>query len=216
MKKNGIIIILLGIIFAGCYFGYNKYKQLKIENNRLSNNYLIINQQKDSIIGKNGELHYTINTLELKKSELEKTNSQLVSDIKTMKVKLKNVENITSTNLSYQFKQDSLTKINSKLLEIIENKSDSINKIYQGIKVFNTNYTNNYITTQWKSVINNHKNTLEIFDYQCEIYDSLLYITEIEYKGFWFWRKPKNLKLHIKSNNPYSKINTIQNIRLTK
>lgn len=204
---NWFLVILLAI---GCYCGYDYSKKLKTENVRLQKNFYIVQEQIDSVIDRNGELHFTVNTLEVKKKELEKSNTELTSEIKNMRIKLKNVEQITSSNLSYQFIQDSLQQI----ISVYEQNSLVSN--VDSIKVFQTNYNNDYISTHWKSIVDNKNNTLQITDYQCIFYDSLLYITEIEYKGWWFWRKPKNIKLHVKSVNPYSQINDVRNIQIIK
>ena len=193
MKTLFIKIIILVIMgFAGIYFG-KSYLSLKKENNRLTYNIVNINQQLDSVIDKNGELHYTINSLNLKTSELSKVNSELNDELKNMKIKIKNLQNATIIDIQYKYIHDTI---------VAKQVNDSVYKT-----IIDTPYYN----AEWFSTVS--ENNLTVTDYQTQFNDTIITATEIKYKGWWFWRKPKQIKFHIKSKNPYSNINQVENIK---
>ena len=181
--------------FAGIYFG-KSYLSLKKENNRLTYNITNVNQQLDSVVDKNGELHYTINSLNLKASELNKINSELNDELKNMKIKIKNLQNATVIDIQYKYIHDTI---------VAKQINDSVYKT-----IIDTPYYN----AEWFSVIS--ENNLTVTDYQTQFNDTIITATEIKYKGWWFWRKPKEIKFHIKSKNPYSKLEKTETILFTK
>ena len=188
-----LIIVLLG--FTGIYFG-KSYISYKNENKRLSYNLSIINNQLDSVVDKNGELHYTISSLNLKSNELKNINSELESELKNMKIKIKNLENASVTKIEYKYFTDTIYSE-----KIVDNK-------------YITTIDDPYYSASWNSTISN--DNLIVTDYQTHFNDTIITATEIKYKGWWFWRKPKEIKFHIKSKNPYSNINQVENILFTK
>ena len=203
MKTLFIKIIILVIIgFAGIYFG-KSYISLKNDNKRLTYNITNINQQLDSVVDKNGELHYTVNSLNLKASELKNTNSELNDELKNMKVKIKNLEAASSVNIQYKYIHDTIYS------------SNIIIDTLTGNRTFKTIIDTEYYSANWNStIIDNNK--LLVTDYQTQFNDTIITATEIIYKGWWFWRKPKEIKFHIKSKNPYSKLEKTESILFTK
>lgn len=204
MKTNTIVKILLLIIvgFAGIYFS-KSYYSLKKDNKRLEYNLTNINQQLDSVVDKNGELHYTVNSLNLKASELNKVNSELNDELKNMKIKIKNLQNASVVDIQYKYIHDTIYSENV----IIDTLT--------GDRIYKTIIDNPYYSANWNSTLIDDKKLL-VTDYQTQFNDTIITATEIKYKGWWFWRKPKEIKFHIKSKNPYSKLNQTESIVFTK
>ncbi len=203
MKTLFIKIIILVIMgFAGIYFG-KSYISLKKDKQRLEYNLTNINQQLDSVVDKNGELHYTVNSLNLKASELNKVNSELNDELKNMKIKIKNLQNASVVNIQYKYIHDTIYSENV----IIDTLT--------GNRTYKTIIDNPYYSAKWNSTVIDDKKLL-VTDYQTQFNDTIITATEIKYKGWWFWRKPKEIKFHIKSKNPYSKLNQTESIVFTK
>ena len=205
MKTITIVKILLVIIvgFAGIYFS-KSYISLKKDKQRLEYNITNINQQLDSVVDKNGELHYTVNSLNLKASELNKVNSELNDELKNMKIKIKNLQNASVIDIQYKYIHDTIYSENI----IIDTLT--------GNTIYKTIIDNPYYSAKWNSTIvdnNINDKKLLVTDYQTQFNDTIITATEIKYKGWWFWRKPKEIKFHIKSKNPYSKLNQVENIK---
>lgn len=200
MKNKVIVGLLLVIVILSSLvicLG-NMYHNTKVDRDRIENNFYNINQELDSVKDKNGELHYTVETLNFTKFELEKTKSDLVKEVKNMKLKIKNLESISHTEIKY-IKKDSII--------YVEKTADTI---------FTTQIKDDWIDNSWKTVLTDNRKNLKIYDYNLEITDSIIIPTEIEYKGWWIFKRPKGVKIHVKSLNPYSKINKIEYIRLHK
>ena len=202
---NKTIFKILGLLivgFVGIYFG-KSYFLLKKDNKRLEYNLTNVNQKLDSVVDKNGELHYTVNSLNLKTSELNKVNSELNEELKNMKIKIKNLQNASVVDIQYKYVHDTIYSENV----IIDTLT--------GNKTYKTIIDNSYYSAKWNSTIIDNKKLL-VTDYQTQFNDTIITATEIKYKGWWFWRKPKEIKFHVKSKNPYSKLNQTESILFTK
>lgn len=195
MKASVGIFLILMLITIG--YQQNKIDKLKTENDRIENNFLNANQKLDSVKNRNGNYHYTVEALELTKKELQKTNSDLVDQLDQMKLKLKNLESITKTEVKYVVK-DSVV--------YVDKYTDS---------TYFAKREDNWIKNTWKSTVTRDGNLL-ISDYQLEVRDSILMPVEIEYKGWWIFRKPKGVRVHIQSVNPHSRFEKVEYIKLSK
>ena len=51
-------------------------------------------------------------------------------------------------------------------------------------------------------------------DVQIQVKDSIFGLIEVEYKGWWFWRKPIRNIIKIQSKNPYFNLNEVQSFDL--
>lgn len=173
-------------------------KEVKADRNRIESNYFNANQSLDSIKDKNGELHYTVETLNLTKSELEKSKADLVEEVKNMKIKIKNLESVSNVEIRYVVK-DSLipTKQINDTTFVTERKDE-------------------WLTNSWKSTLTNNGNTLNISDYRLELKDSIITPVEFTKKGWWIFKKITGVKIHVKSKNPYSNIDRIEYVKVKK
>ena len=207
MKDTKIFLILCGILglsFLGNIKSLMQIKQLKDSNFRLSENYMNANAKIDSVVGKNNELHYALNGVVLEKQEFEDAHNELNQELKDMRIKTKHLESALKTNFKYVYKTDSI------FIQKDSTKLDSVN-LY-----FKSNLENEYIKTNWNSIVNVQQKSLNISDFNLVLNDSLTIATETIYKGWWIFKKVRGVKLHIKSENPYFKINELKYIKIKK
>lgn len=189
-------IVLLSLIL-GNIKSCQVIKDLKNDNARLSENFKNSSFKLDSVQGKNGELHYTVKGLILTKDELEDSNQELTEQLEDMRIKLRNVSGVTKTNIQYMFVHDT----------VFVSTRDSISQNYH------STIENEYVKSSWDSKLVSI-DSLQISNYKVSLIDSLSVVTETTYKGWWIFRKAKGIKVHIKSENPYSKIDKIEYIQI--
>lgn len=204
--KSKLIFLLVSLLITsvlGSALIVKKYIALRNDKNRILENYYNKEQQIQTLKDKNGTLHYVVNGLQLTVKEFEKDQVSLVTELKNMRIKLKHAESVSNTVIKYQWKSDTIYKAS------IENTT-SINKRYRTI------IDNQWLSSSWNSTITGNGDTLNVSDYQVQLNDSLLFVTETVYKGWWIFRKAKGVKLHVKSKNPYSTIEQIEYIKFAK
>lgn len=194
------LVVIFGIITISLS---KRVTSLKEENNRIRNNFNnVVKNELKVVKDKNNELHSVVNTLQLQKDEFESLYSDTQKELENMRIKTKNVRSIVKTNTIFKYIQkDSIQFVSVPI-------SDT---------VFNTKYTDNkWFSTEWKTEISKNNSVINISDFKITANDSIYVVSEIEYRGFWFWRKPKNIKLHIKSKNPYISHDSVESIDLLK
>lgn len=199
-KKVLYIAIALGYIIMGItiVIGFNRIQNLKNENQIISDNFLNSKFEIDSIKNKDGEYHKVINGLLLEKNELKTFNSKLVKDIENLNIKLRNVGTITKIQYEYIYNIDTVE---------ITKFSDS---------TFKAEYKDNWLSLSQRIETYNQGKNIKVDSINIILSDSLLIVSDIKYKGIWFWKKAKSVKLHIQSENPYIKLNRIEHYDLTK
>ena len=200
--KNGIITLLAIIIFIMIGVGkflLNEYRYHKTETERMTTNFQNASFKLDSTKTKTGELQYTVNTLELKKGELEDFNSKLVKDVKNLNLKLKNVSGIIVADPIYIIQPDTI---------LIEKKTDS---------TFIAKYEDDWVNLRQRINLINHKTNIKVDSLKLILHDSILIVNEVLYKRVWiFWKRPIGGKLHISSKNPYFHMERIESYDLIK
>lgn len=99
-KGAVLIAVLLLLSLAGCYFFYSKYKSGKAEIVELkATKTALLNDTVMYYRAKNGQLVAEVDRITLEKNELDLRNTQIKSDLKNMKIKLRDVEMYISTQL---------------------------------------------------------------------------------------------------------------------
>lgn len=192
-----VCIICVGLANA-VYLLTKKLKEVKADRKRIESNYFNANQVIDSIKDKNGKLHYTVETLNLNKSELEKAKAGLVAEIKNMRIKIKNLESVSNIEIRYVVR-DSLIP------------TKQINDT-----TFITERKNKWLTNTWKSTLTDNGGKLTITDYRLTLNDSIITPVEFTKKGWWIFKKVTGVKIHVKSKNPYSHIDRIEYVKVNK
>lgn len=198
------ILIALALAGAGLIIHQrNQISKLKKENERVSNNFFNANQEIKTVRNKNGELSSTVNQLNLTVSELKQYSEQTASELNNMRVKLKNVSNITHFQTRIVYKVDTVFAGDTTI-------HDS-QTLSGGSKAFRIK--NEWIDNSFQ--VRNDSNRMYLSNYNLAVRDSIITVTETQYKRFWiFWKRPVGVKLHIKSFNPYSNFEKIESIQL--
>lgn len=186
-----MILLLIGM-FGTISYQFNKIQKLQKENERVSNNFQNVNQQLQIVEDRNGEYHATVNKLNLTVDELKQYNSSLSEEVYNMRVKLKRANNVTQIVQSIQYKTDTVY----------------LSPVNDSIKRFE-------IKNEWiENTFDINSNTVS--NYNLSVHDSLITVSEVVYKGWWIFKKPKGVRLHVKSLNPYSKFEKIESIDLKR
>lgn len=206
LGKLKLTPILIALALAGTGLIIHQRKQiskLQKENERVSNNFFNANQEIKTVRNKNGELSSTVNQLNLTVSELKQYSEQTVSELNNMRVKLKNVSNITHFQTRIVYKVDTVFAGDTTI-------HDS-QPLTGGSKAFRIK--NEWIDNSFRVGVDS--NRMYLSNYSLAVRDSIITVTETQYKRFWiFWKRPVGVKLHIKSFNPYSNFEKIESIQL--
>lgn len=206
LGKLKLTPILIALALAGTgliIHQRNQISKLKKENERVSNNFFNANQEIKTVRNKNGELSSTVNQLNLTVSELKQYSEQTASELNNMRVKLKNVSNITHFQTRIIYKVDTVFAGDST------HEESHISSV--GSKAFRIK--NEWIDNSFR--VTTDSNTVSVSNYNLAVRDSIITVTETQYKRFWiFWKRPVGVKLHIKSFNPYSNFEKIESIQL--
>lgn len=206
LGKLKLTPILIALALAGTgliIHQRNQISKLKKENERVSNNFFAANQEIKTVRNKNGELSSTVNQLNLTVSELKQYSEQTASELNNMRVKLKNVSNITHFQTRIVYKVDTVFTSDSTHEEShIQSVSSKAFRI-----------KNEWIDNSFQ--VRTDSNRMYLSNYSLAVRDSIITVTETQYKRFWiFWKRPVGVKLHIKSFNPYSNFEKIESIQL--
>lgn len=206
LGKLKLTPILIALALAGAGLIIHQRKQisrLQKENERVSNNFFNANQEIKTVRNKNGELSSTVNQLNLTVSELKQYSEQTASELNNMRVKLKNVSNITHFQTRIVYKVDTVFAGDST------HEESHISSV--GSKAFRIK--NEWIDNSFQVRVDS--NRMYLSNYSLVVRDSIITVTETQYKRFWiFWKRPVGVKLHIKSFNPYSNFEKIESIQL--
>lgn len=207
LGKVKLMPLLIALALAGTgliIHQRNQISKLKKENERVSNNFLSANQEIKTVRNKNGELSSTVNQLNLTVSELKQYSEQTASELNNMRVKLKNVSNITHFQTRIVYKVDTVFAGDTTIHEQAQH-------LTSGSKAFRIK--NEWIDNSFQ--VRTDSNRMYLSNYSLAVRDSIITVTETQYKRFWiFWKRPVGVKLHIKSFNPYSNFEKIESIQL--
>lgn len=185
MKPITIIQIAAVIILSISLIAVNSlYRAEKRERKRAENNLSASLSEIREYRTKNGELVSIISGYELKIKEVQKLMPQLYNEIASLKVKLKNAQSITKIVTEYKYiNKDSIVYVS----------------ISDSARMFN-------IDNEWlkaRMTITNCS-IIKPGDFIIEsIPNSIITAPEIIYKGWWFWKRPIGVDLHIKQSNPH-------------
>lgn len=199
LKTKLILLMLLIIVALGAVlFSVVKANQrLAKDNTRLTENIELQNFGIDTLLAKNGELAYTVGSLKVKNDEFAAYSMELSKKVENLKIKNKNLQSAAEIIIKYGYVKDT-----TPLVQIPDT-------VKSGNKKFALNFDDKYIKIAGTVNIPKVKNPF-IENLQVSVTDSLLFAEEIKYKGWWFWKRPVSMKLIIKSENPYFKLNKAQ------
>jgi len=195
-----IIAIVISILLVlGVGYLYKENKKLKLDNERVSNNFQNSQFLVDSMRTKSGQLEFFSKGVTLKVDELSQFNQKLVSDIEDMKLKINDLDGIATVNYNYNYFNDS-----SKITKITDT-------------TFINTFTDKWLSMKEKLTIYNYGKNLRADSLNIGLTDSLLMPFQIDYKRVWiFWKRPIGVTVFVKSNNPHFSVNKIEYIKLIK
>ena len=123
--------------------------------------------------------------------------AQLVPDLeKRGSIKLKNVQSVTVVEQVIKY-------VNKEVIVPV--------RINDTTKLYSIN--SEWINANFKIT---NDNEIRPGDFNIDsIKNKILIVPEIDYKGWWFWRKAIGINVHIKNNNPYVTITGATYIDLT-
>lgn len=192
MRKSCVIFSLIVLLLlGGLIFLYTRYIKVKEDKEIYHENMLNADFKIKELKAKNKENYYQITQLTIKSNELKYVNSELEKDLKNLKSKPKNVKTVTKIHTEY------VTKIDTIIIT---------DTIYVNKKV--ANYQDEYIKLR-ANVSDEY-----LTDVQIQVKDSIIWANEVEYKGWWFWRRPIKNIIKIQSKNPYFNLNEVQSFDL--
>lgn len=106
--KNKIIIILIaliGLCFVGLSVVHSMYKKEKEERQRLEQNQRVLLSDISTYKAKNGDLITRTEALQHTERELKKYNSQLLSELKNLRVRVKDLRSHISVTTETKLEQ---------------------------------------------------------------------------------------------------------------
>jgi len=200
LKK--ILTIISGIIFV-FLVGYtiimtSFYLNQKKEKDRIETNFNNSQFKLDSVKNKNGELQYSVKALSLKNTEFVDFNADLTKKVLDMGIKIKDLQAITQANIQYVYDIDTVA---------IEKK---------GQNIFIGRYSDAWLTLSEKIALIKNGSDIKVDSLKLSLKDDLIMPYEVQYSGWWFWKKAKNIKVWVKSENPHFKINKMESYQLIK
>lgn len=200
MKYKIIIYVFLALLLiAGVLVTIFSFKN-KFEKEAYNNaKYYKFEIEKEKT--KNGELQYTVQSLNVTNKELKEINVGLTNEIKNLNIKLQNVEN--ATQVEYQY----IVMFDTIYVERTSNTDTSA--------TFNCYYNDKYVELFQKLIYDKYCNEIDIDSLYLKLTDTLTIVNEILYNKCLF-RRPIGYKLHIKSENPFINIDRIETYSLLK
>lgn len=196
----GLIILILVVILVWNFKNKHKIKQ---DVKRLERNIENIGFKLDSTKLINDNYMYTTNALQVKASELQYTNENLSKQLDIMGVKLKNAQSATSikTNTVYE-----------------KSPADTVKVIAVNDSTFWAIHKTDWILLKEKIKVSpvGESYKLVIDSLHLEIKDNLYIVHEKTTKGWWFWKKVIGVKIHVTSDNPYTKIDRIESLNFVE
>lgn len=200
MKYKIIIYVFLALLLiAGVLVTIFSFKN-KFEKEAYNNaKYYKFEIEKEKT--RNGELQYTVQSLNVTNKELKEINVGLTNEIKNLNIKLQNVDN--ATQVEYQY----IVMFDTIYVERTSNTDTSA--------TFNCYYNDKYVELFQKLIYDKYCNEIDIDSLYLKLTDTLTIVNEILYNKCLF-RRPIGYKLHIKSENPFINIDRIETYSLLK
>lgn len=215
-KYKLLLILALVVIISGIAittFQANQKLKAEIETNKNNIQIITNDYSVDTYRTTNNKLVNKVRMLELSQNSLESYNNTLLTELRNMKIKLRNVNNILQVNNKYIASINDISISKPKIIR------DTIYPDYDMIYEFD--YTDNYLKFEGDLLLTTIDNPKEynpkITNVNINIIDTLTIVEETKYKRYWiFWKKPVGIDLHIKSENPYNKIDMVKSYKFKK
>lgn len=195
-KKFLVCLLLVVLVFSGMMYYYHQYQNRKYEllNTKYTNTGFVL----DSLVLQNGDLWLRCNQLTVSEKDLSERNKNLEDDIKALNLKIKNLQSATKVEIKYVYKVDTVFVAKP---------------VVDSAGVYRINIDDKWL--KFGCTLNTNPEPPTISDVSAYFPDSLTIINEYETKRKWFLfipvgRKVVGNKVYIKSDNPYSRIETFE------
>lgn len=188
-------MVAAAIWFLGSMVNSQKKRIIALEYNES-----VLLGTQDSYRTKNQELVTQVNQLIATKEDLFKSDSLAKEKLKKMDVKVKNLQNYISLHLS------SKDEANVSVEDVTIAPKDSILKPIEAKKF--------EYHTKWYNV-----NGLLVGDsvnLKISCYHEMDIANELIYKGWWIFKKPKELKTKVLLTNPTDTIEVVKSYKIVK
>ena len=190
-----IALVILGLIITtGLY--RSAYKKANEDSARYYQNLLASTSSMQKLEARNGEAYYQIKSITLKANELKELNSSLVKEVKNLNTKTKNLEALVRLQYAYAATLDSLPKRDTVYID------KNIATPGQFVE-----YSDGFL--QFYARVESTK----LSDVRLQLSDTVLIIWEVNYKGWWFWKKPISVTAKLKNESPYMVLDKIETYR---
>lgn len=209
--KNIITKIIIAIIAIGAIsFALNRIQSLKEENERLRSNQDILLTEKESVMAQSQLYKVSdslnaakVTELQLSLSEYKKYRKEDLSLIEQLQVKKSDLQKVVSSQ------HETIYALKTQLKDSI--KTDTIAGILDTLKCFNYN-------SKWIDVSGClSADTIEL---QITNRESLKIVETVKYKRFlgflWKTNKVKSRHVDVVSENPYTKITSVEAISIER
>lgn len=197
MKSKAILIlsVALAIVIGATSFLFYDYKKQVAEKKRFERNWIAENETVKEYKTKSGWQAQELTAKETRLSELSKVNTELNDAVKELRLKLKNAESITKIETVIKY-------VNRDSIVYIEREP--------GIREFN-------ISDPWfnADVAITECEYIAPGDFKLETRDSTILVSDIKYKGWWFWKKVDKLSITVANKNPHV-TNSVQHYEIIK
>jgi len=194
---KGLLPLFFAISIVLCFCLLEMLVNAQNEKRRLKSNVETLTSQVVKFRTSDGKNAAQVKTLTLTTSELKEQNTQLVSELKTISVKPRNVKNIQQISTSAKY-------------EVQLVKKDTM--ISDTVRAITYKYADNWISID--AVCSQQGDTCTAKIITC---DSLLIVQHCKTKKFLFWTwKKYSGQATVKNYNPYSQIRSIRNIDIQK
>jgi type II secretory pathway pseudopilin PulG len=181
------LIIIMGIIIAMMYQSMTDAQEKK---QVAESNIAALTSKIDVYKIENNQLVYKIRGLELSERTFKQLFDSLYMEASDLKLRLKNAQSVTKIVTKIEYKnKDSIVYI-----PIVDSQSNS--KKYIIAEPF---LKAEVLTTKDSIILPGNFKIIDIPNQQ-------LSVPVIEYRGWWFWRKPKAVVVHITNTNPYIQV----------
>lgn len=200
MRKHIYYILAIVLLCLIVFFVCKKNNAYRQENKRLKSNQETLNQQLKERILKDSTQTIELQELAYSKDEFLRYCQEYSDEIESLQIKLKRVKEYSQTSTKAVYIIDTL--ITKDTIIIKERAIDTLKVI---------DYKNPYISLS-ASVLQD-----TIKDLQVTTFDTITAIVSKEYKKrflFFKWKPYYKTTLHTK--NPYSRITSVEKIKITK
>lgn len=194
MKKYLIGLILLLITCLGViYTMYSKQRQKVLVQER---NITALRSSVEYFKTESGQNAAKIQGLELNLNSYKKLYSDSYREVSELKVKLKNATSVIQYVTEIKYK-------NKDSIIYVQDPKGKLYKVRDSLVSADIITTGDSLIKPGNFIINSIRNKTTV-------------IPNIEYKGWWLWKKPKGVYLTVANTNPFIEVTDILYIDLSK